>query len=392
MDEPSAGNLSHGSSAPAPSIPAPALTSGWAYLISAAIATLFCVADVLLPRGATAAIGYCIIPVIAGWTRRQGFLLGMTLLCTALTVIGYFTEPAGLSWWISLFDRAMVSGVLWLTYFLVRRRVIFIYELTEQTQALKAASIELRRSNVELERFASVVAHDLRGPLSTIGLLAELLTQYGSVKENTECTECVGSIRHELSRMSGFIQSLLTYGRAGAREVRRGDCDCHQIVSDVKMRLKADLDRCAARITTDPLPLLRADPVLMAELFQNLAENSMKYRSASPPLIHISAIRQGEAWLFSVRDNGVGIRPEDCEKIFAPFQQVHESNSPTHGVGLGLATCKRIVERHGGRIWARSQPGEGTTFLFTIPDPASKAGPPATSDADATGAITPQPQ
>jgi signal transduction histidine kinase len=148
------------------------------------------------------------------------------------------------------------------------------------------------------------------------------------------------------------------------------------VLSDVEHRLRADCDRHHAQITSDPLPTLNADPILIGELLQNLIENSMKYRSAAPLTIHVSAIRQSKAWVFSVRDNGVGIRAEECDKVFAPFYQLRAGQSATCGVGLGLATCKQIVERHGGGIWVRSNVGEGATFSFSIPECPTTQKPP----------------
>ena len=142
------------------------------------------------------------------------------------------------------------------------------------------------------------------------------------------------------------------------------------------------------RVTNDPLPTVRADPALIAELFQNLIENGVKYRRpAAPPEIHVRATPEPQGWRFSVRDNGIGIRPEDCRRVFEPFHRgagaepsssSSPSSSPPPGVGLGLATCKRIVERHGGRIDVRSSPGQGSTFTFVIPDlPAGRIARPA---------------
>lgn len=346
------------------------LTNPRAYVLTAAVAILVFVADVILPRGATAAIAYCIIPPIAAGTRRRGFLFGMTIICSLLTWAGYFFEPAGAVWWMSVFDRLMVTGALWLALYLAWRRVVIIKALMRQTQALKETTRELERSNGELERFASVVAHDLRGPLNTVGLITQMLSSCGSVTASVESGECIGSIQAQLTRMSDFIQRLLTYGRIGSRDAGMVACDCTAVLASVRQNLKADLERNCVHVTNDPLPVLRADPVLMGELFQNLIENSIKYRGEASPRVHISAARQGGGdWLFSVQDNGIGIRAEDSERIFEPFHQVSGSRSPGGGVGLGLATCKRIVERHGGRIEVRSKPGEGTTFLLTIPQP-----------------------
>jgi len=345
------------------------LSNPRAFVLSAAVAILVFVADVILPRGATAAIAYCIIPPIAAGTRRRGFLFGMTIICTLLTWTGYPLEPAGAVWWMSVFDRVMVTGALWLALCLAWRRVVIIKALMRQTQALQDTTSELERSNGELERFASVVAHDLRGPLNTVGLLTQVLSSFGSVTANAECGECIGSIQAQLKRMSDFIQRLLAYGHIGSRDAGVAACDCTAVLTGVRQNLKADLERNCVQVTNDLLPTLRADPVLMAELFQNLIENSIKYRGDAFPHVHISATRQSDDWLFSVRDNGIGIRDEDSERIFEPFHRVSGSRAPGEGVGLGLATCKRIVERHRGRIEVQSKLGEGATFLFTIPQP-----------------------
>jgi signal transduction histidine kinase len=338
-----------------------------AYVLSVAATIIFFVLDVILPRGATVAIGYCVVPAVAAGTRRLRFLLGMTLTCTVLTWAGFFLEPLGYPAWQSAFDRAMVTGVVWFALALVLRRISVIRELVQQKQALKEVSSELKRSNGELTNFASVVAHDLRGPLNTVGLFAQLLSSSSAIKADAACIESLGSIRAELNRMSGFIQSLLAYGRIGSGDVKLQVCDCASVLIDLRKRLMADVQRNSAEISSDALPVIQADPVLIAQLFQNLIENSIKYRGEAAPHIHISAVQAPDYWLFTLRDNGIGIRPEDFEKVFKPFCQTHDGRIAHGGVGLGLATCKRIVERHGGRIEVQSKPGEGAAFLFTIP-------------------------
>jgi signal transduction histidine kinase len=343
------------------------LPATWMYPIAGALIALFFVADILLPRGATAAIGYCLVPVILGGTRFR-ILLGATILCTLLTVVGYWSEGPGSKAWFSVFDRAMVGGVLWLTFFLARRRAMFLHAMIRQTKMLSVVSAELRRSNDDLEQFASTVAHDLRSPLGAIGLLAQLLAGSESVKSDQEAVESVDAISSELKHMNQLIQSLLQYARAGAREIEPADCDCSAVLEGVRLSLLPEIERNSAKISSENLPSLRADPTLIAQLFQNLIENGLKYRSAAPPQIHVSATAQADgSWLFSIRDNGVGLSQEDCARIFRPFFQVAKGASPSAGIGLGLATCKRIVQRHGGRIWVESKPGAETTFLFNIP-------------------------
>lgn len=354
------------------------------YLLGGLLTILFFVADLLLPRGATVAIGYCVVPAVAAGARRRGGPLVMTALCTVLTWIALFVEPGEYAAWKSVFDRAMVTGILWFSLLLVVRRTTVIRVLLHQKQVLTATARELERSNAELANFASVVAHDLRGPLNSIGLHAQLLAGADAVKADPECGESVRSIRAELTRMGGFIQSLLIYGRVGSGALKIGDCDCEAVLRDVRQNLKADLQRDGAEVEHDPLPVVRADPVLITQLLQNLIENGIKYRGDAPPRVHVSCTQRPDSWLFAVRDNGIGIRPEDADRIFKPFHQAANARRTTGGVGLGLATCKRIVERHGGTLGVQSTFGDGSTFLFTIPRPptepaaANPSGPPPT--------------
>jgi signal transduction histidine kinase len=343
---------------------------------------LFFAADIVLPRGATPAIGYCLVLVLARATDRRGFLLAMTGICSALTWVGYAVEPAGAAWWMSVFERAMVTGVLWLTLLLVWRRMQAEAALAHQARALREAVAELRRSNAELQSFASVVAHDIRAPLNSVGLLVDLMAAQPPVRADAQCGECVDSILSEIARMSGMIQGLLAYGRVGAGAVRRSDCDCDAVLAGVRRALRAELEAAGARVTNDPLPTVRGDPALIAELFQNLVENAVKYRGRAAPVVHVWAARAPGGWRFSVRDNGAGIPREDCGRVFDPFYRgtaVRES----HGIGLGLATCRRIVERHGGSIDVQSTPGQGSTFTFVIPDPPATAPTPPRTPPDA---------
>lgn len=343
------------------------LVQQWMYLASVGFVVLLFVADVSLPRGATAAIGYCVVPVMAIGTSRTGFLFGMTCLCTILTWVAYVLEPAGGLWWASLFERVTVTWVVWLTLLLVWQRAAVVNALAEQAQQLETTGNELQRSNAALQVFASAVAHDLRSPLNTIGLAAELLTA-----ENARCTDAerldlIASITRQVGRMSDLIHSLLTYGRVGAGELVRARCGCAAILADVKGSLQANLGAKHGSITNEPLPVILADPDLMARLFQNLLENGIKYSGNLEPHIHVSAVTNAAGWLFSVKDNGVGISTADAERIFEPFHQLGGKADQRGGIGLGLATCKRIVQRHGGELSVQSTLGKGSLFQFYIP-------------------------
>jgi light-regulated signal transduction histidine kinase (bacteriophytochrome) len=174
------------------------------------------------------------------------------------------------------------------------------------------------------------------------------------------------SIDTSISGMSDFIQSLLSYGHVGSGELKLQDCDCASVLNDVRLNLTTDVQQSCITISNDPLPVIRADPILVTQLFQNLIENGIKYRREETPRIHVAATPQSDGWLFSVRDNGIGVHPEDYERIFKPFCQSDGYKSLENGVGLGLATCKKIVERHGGQITVQSTLGEGATFTFSM--------------------------
>ncbi|MGH7937074.1 MAG: sensor histidine kinase [Chthoniobacterales bacterium] len=343
-----------------------------AYLFSHALylttMAAFFVVDILLPRGATAAIGYCLIPVLARKLGDRRFLIVVTGICTMLTWIGFLFESPGAASWMSAFDRAMVTGVLWLTLLLVRQQMEAEIALTNQAQALQNAVDELHRSNTELENFASVVSHDIRGPLNAVEFAIQLVSARPAIKSDAKCKEWFDSISAEITRMSDLVETLLAYGRVGAAAVNLSECDCESVLAVVRRALRAELENAGAEITNDPLPVIRADPVLLDELFQNLIENGIKYRQSAPPRIHVSATVTSEGWRFSISDNGIGMSPGECAQVFDPFYRgTAAASSP--GFGLGLATCKRIVDRHGGRIEAQSDRGHGSTFSFVIPAP-----------------------
>jgi signal transduction histidine kinase len=347
----------------------------WALALIALIAAAVFAADLVLPRGETAAIGYCLIPVVAADSRRRGLLLGLTAACTALTWAGLVLEPPGGSLWESAFDRLMVTGVLWLTLLLVWQRASAMARLALRTEALQRTTRELERSNEELEHFASTVAHDVRSPLHAVGLAAHLLSRHEAVRSAPDCEEWVAMIGAELARMDQLVKRLLAYGRVGSGGIEPADCDCQALLSRVLSGLAAELADSGGRVTSDPLPSIRADPPLVAELFQNLVENAIKYRSDAPPHVHVSAAHAPGGWRFSFRDNGIGVKSDDVARIFEPFRRGHGESATRPGVGLGLATCRRVAERHGGWIRVEPSAGRGATFVVFFPDPA--APPPA---------------
>ncbi|MCX9009758.1 MAG: PAS domain S-box protein, partial [Candidatus Methanoperedens sp.] len=226
---------------------------------------------------------------------------------------------------------------------------------------------ELARSNAELEQFAYVASHDLQEPLRMISGFTQLLDKRYKGRLDKDADDFIVYIVDGAKRMQRIIEDLLAYSRVGTRGKSFETTDLEAVFNQALDNLKVAIEENDAAVTHDPLPTVMVDPTQMVQLFQNLIGNAIKFRKKEePPRIHVSAERRGNEWLFSVRDNGIGISPEFQSRLFHVFQREHtESEYP--GTGIGLAICKKIVERHGGRIWAESVQGEGSTFYFTIP-------------------------
>jgi signal transduction histidine kinase len=349
-----------------PSLPKPAWKEPWWALPGAIVITLITFGlDLVMPRSASPDIGYCAAMLMVAATGRLRFLLSLAATCCALNVLGYSLEPPASPGreWIFIFDRTMVGGVVLLTAFLGWRRMRAAQTLARQAEALENTSRQLARSNADLERFATVVSHDLRSPLTALSLNLQLLARQ-LPPEDEESAQSISEMRHSINDMSALIASLLEQGRAAHENLDLCACDLEEILNTVLKRLVASIQGSGGQVTHDPLPIIRADQTQLMSVFQNLIENALKYRSAQSPRIHISAEQRPRFWTLSVRDNGIGIDPHHQHRIFRMFERVEASRD---GAGVGLAVCKSIVERHGGRIWVESQPGKGSTFFFTIP-------------------------
>ncbi len=241
-------------------------------------------------------------------------------------------------------------------------RVFSFRDITDR----KRAEIDLLRSNRELEQFAYVASHDLQEPLRTIASFVQLLKRRYEGKIDRDADEFIQFAADGAVRMQMLIRDLLEYSRVGTRGKPLVTVGAEDILCRVVDQLDATIRSADASITHDSLPIVLADELQLELLFQNLLTNAMKFRAAAPPLIHISAERKGQEWVFSVRDNGIGIEEEFLDRIFVIFQRLHGSDHYP-GTGIGLAICKKIMERHRGRIWVESQPGKGSTFFFSLP-------------------------
>jgi hypothetical protein len=245
------------------------------------------------------------------------------------------------------------------------RRELIQQKLEQEALARHAA--ELARSNAELEQFAYVASHDLQEPLRMVASYTQLLARRYRGKLDQDADDFIGHAVDGVNRMQLLITDLLTYSRVGTQGRPFEPTDCAAIFNTVVADLAPSIKSRDAVITHDPLPTVLGDASQLAQLFQNVLGNALKFRGAEPPRIHVSAVHEGRSWHFSVKDNGIGIAPEYAERVFAMFQRLHTS-AEYPGTGIGLAICKKIVERHGGKIWLESDPAKapGTTFHFTL--------------------------
>jgi signal transduction histidine kinase len=248
-------------------------------------------------------------------------------------------------------------------------------DLKQNEDALARQAQELARSNADLEHFAYVASHDLQEPLRMVTSYLQLLERRYQGQLDDKARDFIGYAVDGATRMQKMIQALLDYSRLSSHGRQFAPVDSQRVLEGVLSDLGPALEESDTSLTFDPLPIVIGDETQLGMLFQNLIDNAIKFRNREAPRVHISAVRGEDEWTFSVCDNGIGIDPAHAGRIFLMFQRLH-TRQEYPGTGIGLAACQRIVERHGGRIWVESQPGEGSTFYFTLP--ASDEAPYAT--------------
>jgi PAS domain S-box-containing protein len=249
------------------------------------------------------------------------------------------------------------------------RMVGIAQDITERKRAeekLRLALADLGRSNKDLEQFAYVASHDLQEPLRMVSSYTQLLARRYQGQLDASANKFIAYAVDGANRMQRLIEDLLAYSRVGARAKGFERIDCTAALDRALANLKAAIDASGAVVTHGPLPAVVHDNLLLVQLFQNLIGNAIKFHVEAPPRVHVTAEQKAEEWVFAVRDNGIGIDPQYAQRIFTIFQRLH-TNEEYSGTGIGLAICKKIVERRGGRIWVESQPGSGSTFYFTVP-------------------------
>lgn len=255
----------------------------------------------------------------------------------------------------------------------------FILEFRDWTdekrvqEELERRTQDLLRSNQDLEQFAYVASHDLQEPLRMVTSYTQLLARRYKGQLSEEADEFIGFAVDGASRMQSLINALLAYSRVGTQSRELVPVDARTPFEQAKSNLEIAISENQASLTHDPLPTVMGDPIQLMQLFQNLIGNAIKFHGPDPPVIHVSAKKDGQEWIFSVSDNGIGIDPRFWSRIFVIFQRLH-SKEEYPGTGIGLAMCKKIVERHGGRIWLESNAGQGSTFFFTLQPDSGKKG------------------
>jgi PAS domain S-box-containing protein len=246
---------------------------------------------------------------------------------------------------------------------------VVLRDTTERKQAqqqIERALAELRRSNQDLEQFAYVASHDLQEPLRMVASYTQLLAQRYEGQLDDQAQTYIHYATDGATRMQQLINDLLTYSRVGARGQELAPTDLHSVLGEALRDLAAAIHESRAVVTNGDLPTVLADAGQLRQVFQNLIGNAIKFRREASPCVHVSARKEGREWIVCIKDNGIGIDVKHADKLFVIFQRLH-TRQEFPGTGIGLALCRRIVERHGGRIWFESKPGEGSIFYFSLP-------------------------
>jgi len=251
--------------------------------------------------------------------------------------------------------------------------LLYGQDIDEARQQLKASQAEmknlnesLQRSNDDLQHFAYIASHDLQEPLRMVSSYLQLLERRYKEELDAGAREFIDFAVDGATRMQGMINDLLLYSRVTTHGKEFEAIDCDAVLEKVLNNLKVSIEECSAEITHNHLPVILGDMHQLIQVFQNLITNAVKFRGDKSPMIQISVQEKGDVWEFAVADNGMGFDSKHADRIFEMFQRLH-GRGEIAGSGIGLAVIKKIIERHGGRIWAESAPGEGATFRFTMP-------------------------
>ncbi len=310
------------------------------------------------------------VPVLTGYARTKGYetFNGFQWIVLIRIDRDQAYAPIDRLIWtvggIGLLVLAPLTGFgIWASSKLGREH----HNLMIARQHLERSVAELGRSNAELQQFAYVASHDLQEPLRMVSSYTQLLAKRFKGKLDADADDFIGFAVDGAARMQKLIQDLLAYSRVSTRDMDRQTTSMETVLGYAADNLQVIMKEAEAVVTHDPLPSVKGDERQLTQLVQNLVSNAIKFRREQPPRIHVSAKRLDTEWLFSVQDNGIGIDLQYADRIFVIFQRLH-NREEYPGTGIGLAICKKIAERHGGRIWVESESGKGSTFFFTLPD------------------------
>jgi signal transduction histidine kinase len=308
-------------------------------------------------------------PVVTAFARTRGYRdfsgFGWVVLIQ-LDRASAYAPINKLVWMVGLIGLLVVAPLTGFGVFASRKLVRERQDLLLARQKLEKSLTELARSNSDLQQFAYVASHDLQEPLRMVASYTQLLAKRYKGKLDKDADEFIAFAVNGANRMQALIQDLLAFSRVETQGQHFEPTSVETLLVYALDNLKGGIEESGAVVTHDPLPTVIGDERQLLHLLQNLLSNAIKFRKQDPPLVHISAEKGEREWLFSVRDNGIGIDPQYAERIFIIFQRLH-TNAEYPGTGIGLSLCKKIVERHGGRIWVESQLGQGATFYFTLP-------------------------
>ena len=308
-------------------------------------------------------------PVVSGYARTRGYNDFPGFDWTVLVRLDRDRAYAPINrliWTVGLTGLLLVAPLagfgMWASWKVVRDH----RELLHAQRSLEESIAELARSNADLQQFAYVASHDLQEPLRMVASYTQLIAKRYKGKLDTDADEFIGYAVEGATRMQRLINDLLAFSRVTTQGRVFERVDCNQVLEDVLSNLRVAVEESQAVVTHDALPVVTADGGQLGQLFQNLIGNAIKFHGKEPPRVHVSVELRNNEWQFSVLDNGIGVDPQYAERIFVIFQRLH-NREEYPGTGIGLALCKKIVERHGGRIWVKSPIGRGAVFYFTLP-------------------------
>jgi len=332
-------------------------------VLAAALACLAVVGFVDYLSGELSILLFYFVPVsIAAWYGGKRMAILLSILSAGVWLVAF----------LMVYDKHGTMSIAWETA--ISLGVFMAYSLA--LAALKATRVRLRataekldRSNRDLEQFAYIASHDLQEPLRMVRGFMDLLREHYRDKLDQCAQEYISYAADGAARMQELIADLLTFSRVdrGDRTERRVPVDTQACLNRAIENLAASIADAKANVTSGPMPTVLSNPTQLNQLFQNLVGNAIKFHSPDkPPEVRVDCNKSQGAWQFAVHDNGIGIAPKDYDRVFQIFQRLH-TREEFPGTGIGLALCKKIVERQGGRIWVESQKGRGSTFYFTIP-------------------------